>query len=766
MAILKMQASELFTGLDARLAARENKHTGPTAGISRGYIQSNVIVLPSRYANDFRALCGRNPVPCPLIAESTTTGSFSSIKSCIRGLEDKDVISTGCDLRTDIPRYMVYKDSELVASHVTDVKDHWTDDHVAFLIGCVSDVAVARWAERHPEYEPKADESVQIKCDRKRPCSRCIKAGTECVLQGTGEKQRPVSKSYVQALEGQISALEQVIRKLAIADSTERDEILLELSLSSAPEDGAPLDKKPQPNPTGDHGVAVARLRAGQLRRPRDGNAAQFFGGTSSFQIHFSRDETQTTPRTSANSDGTMVQADYQVNSMLEITDLALEESSSSGSGSFQYAPHDQTSQTLMAAFFTEQYQYNMVVYREYFLRDYDVGSGRYYSDLLLYSMCSLSALLYDDFFKLSDVFSGQAQALLFATLDKPDLTTLQALILLGHREIAVGQTSKGWLFCGMAFRLAHEMGLHLDPSNWDASTSSFRDREILRRVYWGIFIADKQLSLYFGRPPALYPSESDVRNTIRLQYPHDWQNLLETYICRGATVPEYENGVALVGSFIYQAELCKIIHVMIADLFENRRGDVDPAIAAAKSRKIHVSLTKWLASLPGTLHWNQWTVGQVPSPVLHLQSLPLDFAQTLSTATGAVMMKRFFQKSSWDDPEIERSLSLLTEAMDEIQNSLPCVKEIRDCVSVARQCRETTLPPDVPLNAPDLMNGLELGGADATTGPLTSFDDELGTLITDEFLSAQLQVQDGSGFDFEPFDFNNPPEGTIDSRQ
>ncbi|KAG8420942.1 hypothetical protein J3458_002854 [Metarhizium acridum] len=225
------------------------------------------------------------------------------------------------------------------------------------------------------------------------------------------------------------------------------------------------------------------------------------------------------TPRTLANSDGTMVQADGQINSTLETTDLAPEESSSSSSGCFPYAPHDQTSQTLMAAFFTEQYQYHMVVYREYFLRDYDVGSGRYYSVLLLYSMCSLSALLYDDFFKLSDVFSGQAQALLFATLDKSDLTTLQALILPGHREIAAGQTSKGGLFCGMAFRVAHEMGFYLDPSNW---------------------------------------------------------------------------------------EVCKIIHVMIADLFENRRGDVDPAIAAAKSHKIHVSPTKWLASLPGTLHWNQ----------------------------------------------------------------------------------------------------------------------------------------------------------------
>lgn len=145
-------------------------------------------------------------------------------------------------------------------------------------------------------------------------------------------------------------------------------------------------------------------------------------------------------------------------------------------------------------------------------------------------------------------------------------------------------------------------------------------------------------------------------------------------------------------------------------------------------------------------------------------RSLPLDFVQTLSTATGAVMMKRFFQGSSWDDVEIERSLSLLTEAMDDVQNTLPCVKEIRDCVTVARQRRETTVPPDVPLNAPDLMNGLELGSDDATTDFMTSFEDNLGTLITDEFLSAQLQVQDGNDFELEPFDFNNPP-GKIDSR-
>ena len=303
------------------------------------------------------------------------------------------------------------------------------------------------------------------------------------------------------------------------------------------------------------------------------------------------------------------------MNPALEVESLA------STDPCFMYAPHDETSQACMAAYFKEQYQFHMIVYREYFLRDYDIGSGRYYSEALLFAICSLGALQLDDSRRTSDIFANQAQTLIYATLDNPDLTILQALCYLGYREVGVGHASKGWLFAGMAFRLAHEMGLHLDPNNWDAATeSTTRDTEILRRVYWAIFVADKQLSLYFGRPPALHPNESDVRNTIRLQYPPDWEGLLDTYICKGASATEFEDGVSLVGSLIYQAELGKIIHAMITELFENRRSNVDAAVAAARSRQIHVSLTKWLTSLPGTLHWNQWTVGQVQPSVLHLQ--------------------------------------------------------------------------------------------------------------------------------------------------
>jgi uncharacterized protein YcsI (UPF0317 family) len=44
-------------------------------------------------------------------------------------------VAPGADLRTDIPRYRIYKDGVL-ADEVTDATPYWRDDLVAFLLGC------------------------------------------------------------------------------------------------------------------------------------------------------------------------------------------------------------------------------------------------------------------------------------------------------------------------------------------------------------------------------------------------------------------------------------------------------------------------------------------------------------------------------------------------------------------------------------------------------------------------------------------------------
>ncbi len=360
--------------------------------------------------------------------------------------------------------------------------------------------------------------------------------------------------------------------------------------------------------PAEDKAVSMpVRSRTGHLRRLKDGKAAEFYGATSFFQISPSQDQepppapVQEDPR---RKDSSVFDAQEPSSSGL------LEEFALNSSVLSAFVPDSALCRNLIAAFFKGQYQYHMCLYREYFLRDYDAGAGPYYSDLLLYAICAMGALASEEVAarELSDIFFNRAQQLLYSSaLESPNLTTLQALILLGHREIGHGKTSKGWLFSGMAFRLAHEMGLHLDPNNWNGSDDSRVEREILRRTYWAAFIADKHLSLYFGRPPALYPGQSDVHDTIRIPYPPEWEALLNTYIMKGTSETAYEDGIALVAAFIQQAELCKILHRMITEVFENRNIEAEETVLANSINDIHVALTKWSADLPAKLHWNQW---------------------------------------------------------------------------------------------------------------------------------------------------------------
>jgi hypothetical protein len=514
--------------------------------------------------------------------------------------------------------------------------------------------------------------------------------------------------------------------------------------------------------------------------------ATQFYGGTSLFQLPLSD---QSVP----------VRGQHAVNSMSvqELGDLSVP--AAIDPFPFPFHAKDDTCRQLMALFFQNVYQYNMHIYREYFLRDYAASGGPYYSDALMFSICAVGALISPDpeLKKLSPVFARHAGTIVFNSLQLPDLTTLQALIVLGHLEIGQGRSSKGWLFCGMAFRLTHEMGLHLDPTNWSSNKSeSSLDREILRRVYWAVFIVDKQLSLYFGRPPALYPHEADVRNTIRIPYPPEWESLLDEYISKGTSATAFEDGIRLVGCFVHQVELAKIFHTLIVDVFENRVRRGDPAGAAATAHQVHTNLVRWHALLPQSLHWNQWTVGQVPYYVLHLHMLfhtcmiilhrpprqhlddeavarsegvevcyqslsailrllksyqryyrfewlPLTFVQTLSAAAEVVMLKRYLEKSSWDDKDISKPMAQILEAMEVIQDVYPCIQEIQQSIIASKQAEGGDNGNDVQEAGPpelDLMDFLQAGA-----GPFPSWlpnegqntnNVDLGFLVTDDSLN------------------------------
>src|SRR5581483_11736522 len=51
------------------------------------------------------------------------------------GSPEPTEIAPGADVRTDLPRYCVYRDGRLI-DEPTDLMKWWRDDLVAFLIGC------------------------------------------------------------------------------------------------------------------------------------------------------------------------------------------------------------------------------------------------------------------------------------------------------------------------------------------------------------------------------------------------------------------------------------------------------------------------------------------------------------------------------------------------------------------------------------------------------------------------------------------------------
>ncbi len=106
-----------------RLRIRTGGFTGATSGLAPGNVQANLVVLPEALAHDFLRFAQANPKPCPILAVSEA------------GDPALPTLGSDLDVRTDLPRYRVWRNGELVAEP-TDVRDVWRPDLVSFAIGC------------------------------------------------------------------------------------------------------------------------------------------------------------------------------------------------------------------------------------------------------------------------------------------------------------------------------------------------------------------------------------------------------------------------------------------------------------------------------------------------------------------------------------------------------------------------------------------------------------------------------------------------------
>lgn len=158
----------------------------------------------------------------------------------------------------------------------------------------------------------------------------------------------------------------------------------------------------------------------------------------------------------------------------------------------------------LLTMYFTWHYPFFTVLAKDVFYQDYVRGiSSPYCSALLVNAMLALgchfsswpgafadpqiSATAGDHFFK-------EAKRLILENDEHENakLCTVQAFALMSLREAGCGREGKGWVYSGLSFRMAFDLGLNVDATNRGAHSLGDEEVDARRITFWGCYLIDK----------------------------------------------------------------------------------------------------------------------------------------------------------------------------------------------------------------------------------------------------------------------------------
>ncbi|KAJ3542979.1 hypothetical protein NM208_g3813 [Fusarium decemcellulare] len=314
----------------------------------------------------------------------------------------------------------------------------------------------------------------RIRCDGALPfCGCCTAKGLSCEYNFTENKRKPPSKAYVQSLEARIRSLEE---QLSLRDARpilhytrDKQDASMEMRFDVNDDSG------------GRNMVSALTGLMGRLNIGDDGQL-HYFGSQSNYHL----------------INGNMGYDSIESTVSLQRQGLAAAECMGKNVPlSMELQEH------LLELYWTWQHPWNYIIHKDAFLHAFKSRMyGRYCTPLLLSAIFAIASrfsdrtelrTVADDPNTAGYAFFEQAKILFLYESQAPIVATVQAAALMGMRALSDGQEALGWLYCGNAARMALNLGLNIDCSQWVVSgLISAEEAEVRKVTWWGCFVLDK----------------------------------------------------------------------------------------------------------------------------------------------------------------------------------------------------------------------------------------------------------------------------------
>ncbi|KFY15564.1 hypothetical protein V492_01905 [Pseudogymnoascus sp. VKM F-4246] len=250
------------------------------------------------------------------------------------------------------------------------------------------------------------------------------------------------------------------------------------------------------------------------------------------------------------------------------------------------------------------------------------------------------------------------------------NLALVQALALLSNYTQKRNKPNTGWNYLGLAVRMALSLGLHKEFPGWKISDLQ---REMRRRVWWGVYVFDSGASITFGRP-VLLPENNIIDANLVLNI-HE-ENLTPTT----TSLPNEIASPTIYSSLIVQSKLHQATNLIYHRLISN------PPPAAHELLSLQEPIDRWESSIPSYFQLDNPDVHQHDALILARYRLTWRAANLRIILFRPIVLrwaaKRWTAQdvSEVEDPEEEQCREL-------------CLQSARETIASISQYMTTNIP-------------------------------------------------------------------------